>query len=205
MNQICKLKKPLYDLKQFSRVWFEVLIKFFFSLDYISLNAKNNVFMKNQTLIIIYVDDLIMTNLDSVAIKALKHFLSQWFEMSDFNFCIFYFDMIIFRKRELQKLILDQSAYVEQMLWDHEMWNCKSLIIFMNDFCRLIKIFDEYIADKKLRIDYQFVVKSFMYIMLDIKSNIIYFIFVINRYVFNSTQTHWQAIKRIFRYFRHTY
>jgi hypothetical protein len=30
VNQICKLNKTMYDLKQFSRVWFEVLMKFFF-------------------------------------------------------------------------------------------------------------------------------------------------------------------------------
>jgi hypothetical protein len=44
-----------------------------------------------------------------------------------------------------------------------------------------------------------------MYIMLKIRFDIIYFISVINRYVFNLTQTHWQTIKRIFRYLRKTY
>ncbi len=64
INQVCKLNKALYDLKQSSRVWFEVLTKFLLSFDYTSLDAKSNVFIKNQTLIIIYVDDLIMTKLD---------------------------------------------------------------------------------------------------------------------------------------------
>jgi hypothetical protein len=75
----------------------------------------------------------------------------------------------------------------------------------MNVSCRLIKIFDEYTADKSLRISYQSIVESLMYIMLEIRSNIIYFISMINRYVFNLTQTHWQTIKRIFRYLRETH
>jgi hypothetical protein len=91
------------------------------------------------------------------------------------------------------------------MLRDNEMWNCKSLIIFMNISCRLIKIFDEYIADKNLKINYQSIVRSLMYIMLKIRLNIIYFISIISRYVFNFIQTHWQAIKRIFRYLRKTH
>jgi hypothetical protein len=91
------------------------------------------------------------------------------------------------------------------MLRNHEMWNCKSLIIFMNVLCRLIKIFDEYTVDKSLRINYQSIVRSLMYIMLKTRFDITYFISMINRYVFNLIQTHWQAVKRIFRYLRKTH
>jgi hypothetical protein len=125
--------------------------------------------------------------------------------MSDLDFCIFYLRMMIFRKRKLRKLILDQSVYVEQMFQDHEMWDCKSFIIFMNIFCRLIKVFDDYIADKSLKTSYQSAINLLMYVMLNIKSDIVYFIFVINRYAVNSTQTHWQTVKRIFRYLREIY
>jgi hypothetical protein len=125
--------------------------------------------------------------------------------MNDLNSCIYYLDMMIFKNRRLKQLILNQSVYVEQMLKNHEMWNCKLLIIFMNVSCRLIKISDEYTADKSLKINYQSIVRSLMYIMLEIRSNIIYFISIISRYVFNSTQTHWQAVKRIFRYLRETH
>jgi hypothetical protein len=168
-----------------------MLIKFFFSLNYISLNIKNNVFIKNQTLIIIYVDDLIMTKFDSNVISTLKHVLSEQFEMSDLDFCTFYFNMIIFKNRNLRKLTFDQSVYVEQMFRDHDMWNYKSLIIFMNVFCHLIKILDDYIADKNLKISYQSTINSLMYVMLNIKFDIIYFIFVIKRYAIDSIQTHW--------------
>jgi hypothetical protein len=61
----------------------------------------------------------------------------------------------------------------------------------MNVSCRLIKNFDEYTVDKNLKINYQSIVKSLMYIMLKTRSNIAYFISMINRYVFNLIQTHW--------------
>ncbi len=205
VNQICKLNKALYDLKQSSKVWFETLAKFLFFLSYVSLNVEFNVFMKDDIMIVIYVDDLIFTRFNLAAIFWLKNVLNERFEMSDLDSCIYYLDMMIFRNRSLRQLILNQSVYVEQMLRDHEMWNCKSLIIFMNVSCRLIKIFDEYTADKSLRISYQSVVKSLMYIMLEIRSNITYSISMISRYVFNLTQTHWQAVKRIFRYLRETH
>jgi hypothetical protein len=205
VNQICKLNKVLYDLKQFSRIWFETLAKFLFFLDYVSLDVEFNVFMKDDIMIVIYVNDLISTEFDFAIISRLKNALNERFEMSDLRFCTYYLDMKIFRNRRLKLLALNQSVYVEQILRNHEMWNCKSLIILMNVFCRLIKISDEYIADKSLRTSYQSVVRSLMYVMLEIRSDIIYSISMISRYVSNSTQTHWQAIKRIFRYLRDTY
>jgi hypothetical protein len=205
INQVCKLNKALYDLKQSSKIWFETLIKFFFFLSYVSLDVEFNVFMRDDTIIVIYVNDLILTKLNLAAIFWLKNALNERFEMNDLNSCIYYLNMMIFRNRRLKQLILNQNVYVEQMLRDHEMWDCKSLITFMNVSCRLIKIFDEYTADKNLKINYQLIVRSLMYIMLETRSNIIYFISMISRYVFNSIQIHWQAVKRIFRYLRKTH
>jgi hypothetical protein len=61
----------------------------------------------------------------------------------------------------------------------------------MNVSCRLIKNFNEYIIDKNLRINDQLIVRWLMYIMLKIRSNMIYFISIINRYVFNLIQIYW--------------
>jgi hypothetical protein len=121
INQICKLNKALYDLKQSLRIWFETLIKFLFFLDYFSLNVEFNVFMKNDIMIVIYVNDLIFTELDFAIIFWLKNVLHERFEMNDLKSCIYYLDMMIVRNRRLRLLILNQSVYVEQMLRDHEM------------------------------------------------------------------------------------
>ncbi len=156
-------------------------------------------------MIIIYVNDLIFTKFDFAIIFWLKNVLHERFEMNDLKSCIYYFDIMIIKNRRLKLLILNQSVYVEQMLQNHEMWNCKSFVIFMNVSFRLIKISDEYIVDTNFRTNYQLIVKLLMYIMLKTRFNIIYFISMINRYVFNLIQTHWQIIKRIFRYLRKTY
>jgi hypothetical protein len=125
-----------------------------FFLDYVSLNVEFNVFMKDDIMIVIYVNDLIFIEFDLAIIFWLKNALNESFEMSDLKSCIYYLDMMIFKNRRLKLLILNQSVYVEQMLQNHEMWNCKSLIIFMNVSCRLIKIFDEYTVDKSLKTSY---------------------------------------------------
>jgi hypothetical protein len=121
INQMCKLNKALYDLKQSSKIWFETLIKFLFSLNYVSFDVEFNVFIKNDIMIIIYVNDLIFTKLNFVAIFQLKNVLNERFEMNDLNSCIYYLNMMIFKNRHFKQLILNQNNYVEQMLCDNEM------------------------------------------------------------------------------------
>jgi hypothetical protein len=107
VNQICKLNKTLYDLKQSSRIWFETLIKYLFSLDYVSLNVEFNVFMKNDIMIVIYVNDLIFTKFNLATIFWLKNVLNERFKMSDLDFCIYYLNMMIFKNWNLKQLILN--------------------------------------------------------------------------------------------------
>ena len=44
----------------------------------------------------------------------------------------------------------------------------------------------------------------FIYVILKIRFNIVYIIFLINRYLINLISTHLNAIIRIFRYFKNT-
>ena len=43
-----------------------------------------------------------------------------------------------------------------------------------------------------------------MYAMLGTRSDIAYAVSVVSRYVFNPNESHWKAVKRIFRYLRHS-
>ncbi len=102
VNQVCKLNKALYNLKQSSRIWFETLIKFFFSLNYVSFDVEFNIFMKDDIMIIIYVNDLIFTKLNLAAIFRFKHVLNERFEINDLNSCIYYLDIMIFKNRHFK-------------------------------------------------------------------------------------------------------
>ena len=61
---------------------------------------------------------------------------------------------------------------------------------------------DNYIVFKNLFKTYQFVIKSLIYAMLDIKSNIVFAILMIFRYTINFIDVHHFIIKRIFKYLR---
>jgi hypothetical protein len=76
----------------------------------------------------------------------------------------------------------------------------KLVFIFMNE--RLVKIFENHRVTNFVRHEYQFVVDSLMYAMLETRSNIVFVVFVVNRYVVNSIEQHWKIVKRIFRYLK---
>jgi hypothetical protein len=109
-----------------------------FFLDYVLLNVEFNIFMKNDIMIIIYVNNLIFIKFHFAIIFWLKNVLHERFEINDLKLCIYYFNMMIVKNRHFKLLILNQNVYVEQILRNQEMWNCESFVIFMNVSCRLI-------------------------------------------------------------------
>lgn len=60
---VCKLKKAFYGLKQSPRIWYNTLASFLRSQDMKAINADLNVFAKEELIIAIYVDDLLLTEL----------------------------------------------------------------------------------------------------------------------------------------------
>ena len=67
---------------------------------------------------------------------------------------------------------------------------------------RFMFIKNDYIAFKNLLKIYQSTMKSFIYAMLDIKSDIVFAVLMIFRYAINFINIHHFMIKRIFKYLR---
>ena len=55
---------------------------------------------------------------------------------------------------------------------------------------KLKVVFIEYIVNFDFKHIYQSTIEFFMYVMFDIRFDIVYFVFVINQYAFNFDETH---------------
>lgn len=93
-NQVCFLKKVLYDLKQTVQVWYQTLLDFFWKLNFHRTEADHGLFVPadNSILIAIYLDDLLIfdNDFDSRIDNFMQNFQDR-FWMTDLGYVSYYF------------------------------------------------------------------------------------------------------------------
>ncbi|KAK2387257.1 putative mitochondrial protein [Trifolium repens] len=86
-NQVCKLVKSLYGLKQASRQWNEKLTTFLLKLNFIQASSDHSLFTKKSStsfiVLLVYVDDVIIAGTSLPEIQAIKSALHQSFRIKD--------------------------------------------------------------------------------------------------------------------------
>jgi hypothetical protein len=86
-NQVCRLQKSLYGLRQASRQWFSKLSNSLVSLGFRHSEYDHSLFTKSQngsfTALLVYVDDIILTGNSLSSIESVKNFLHATFKIKD--------------------------------------------------------------------------------------------------------------------------
>ncbi|GKV02865.1 hypothetical protein SLEP1_g15248 [Rubroshorea leprosula] len=86
-NKVCHLKRPLYSLKQVPRAWFPKFSTTINEFGFTSSPYDTALFIRKtnhgMVLLLLYVDDMIITRDDMSGIHDVKQFLSHKFEMKD--------------------------------------------------------------------------------------------------------------------------
>jgi len=82
-NLVCRLKKALYGLKQAPRAWLDKIGQYFFTSGFQTSNVDFSLYVKETNhgivVIVIYVDDLIITGDSDADIFDLKKLFKQKF------------------------------------------------------------------------------------------------------------------------------
>lgn len=100
-GKVLKLKKSLYGLKQSPRAWFDRFRRAMCSMGYKQCNGDHTVFYRHEerrsTILVVYVDEIIITGDDDTEISRLKKNLSQEFEIKDLGQLRYFLDIEIAR------------------------------------------------------------------------------------------------------------
>ena len=93
--KVCHLYKALYDLKQFSQVWYITLMDFLHKFGFHKSKLDHEVFISENQFIFfaVYVDDLLLFGLDTMRLDKIQHQLFSQFKMTDFDEISHYLDM----------------------------------------------------------------------------------------------------------------
>ena len=98
-NKICHLRRALYGLKQTPRACFAKFSSTISRLGYMTSHYDSALFLrrtdKGTILLLLYVDDTIITGDNLSGIQELKNFLSQQFEMKDLGYLSYFLGLEI--------------------------------------------------------------------------------------------------------------
>ena len=142
-NQVCKLKKSIYGLKQALRSWniyFDETIK---SFGFINNINESCVFKKisGSTIIflILYVDNILLIRNNVLMLQSVKTWLSQKSSMKDLDEASYILGIKIYGDRSKRILALLQFRYIDFMLKGFNMNRCKRVYLFMSHDIHLSK------------------------------------------------------------------
>ena len=125
-EKVYKLKKSLYSLKQSPWAWFSRFMKLIrqqgYQLNPISLYSHKG---DKTTIIIVYVNDIILTSDDIVETERLRNIFVAEFEIKDLGPLRYFLSMEVARNRN--GISISQRKYVLDLLEETWMLECKPI------------------------------------------------------------------------------
>jgi histone deacetylase 1/2 len=112
--RVLKLKKSLYGLKQAPRAWHETLKAALIQLGYTQSKADPGLFLKDDSWLLLYVDDQLLIGPDEAILEGVITLLAVRFQLTDMGNAKFYLgvDMDISPGR----VALSQKRYIKDLL-----------------------------------------------------------------------------------------
>jgi len=117
---VCRLHKSLYGLKQAPRNWFSKFLEAIKTIGFSQSHSDHSLFVqeKGSTLImvLIYVNDIIITGNNDKAIQDLKLFLQQQFHIKDLGKLKYFLGLEVARLKA--GIVISQRKYTLEILDD---------------------------------------------------------------------------------------
>ena len=111
-----KLLKCLYGLKQAPFEWYNHIDEFLRSAGFARSNQDHNLYLSLESIVLLYVDDILIFGCSLSAVTALKKSISARYYMVDLGEVKQYLVMHIERDRNAATIYLNQTRYITKIL-----------------------------------------------------------------------------------------
>lgn len=200
-NLVLKLNKAIYGLKQAGRCWNEKFDTFIKRLGFTQCNADKCVYIgdfeNNKVYLALYVDDGLLLSRSYDTLVKLTNIIKAEFDITAGALDSFVGMEIV---RDNGSIFVHQSTYIDKILKKFKMDDANAVKIPADPHVRLTKPSDQ----PSLEVPYREAVGSLLFLAMISRPDIAYAVGVASRFLDNHDESHWQAVKRIFRYIKGT-
>ena len=200
---VCRLRRSLYDLKQSPRAWFSRFSFVVQEFGMLRSTADHSVFYYHNSLgqciyLVVYIDDIVITNSDQDGIQKLKQHLFTHFQTKDLGKLKYFLGIEIAQSNS--GVVLSQRKYVLDILEETGMLDCKPIDTPMDPNVKLVPGQGEPLEDLGR---YRRLVGKLNYLTIT-RPNISFPVSVVSQFLQSPCDSHWDAVIRILRYIKST-
>jgi hypothetical protein len=200
-NQVCKLLKSLYGLKQASRKWYEKLTSLLVAEGYIQSSADHSLFTIHSgsdfTALLVYVDDIILAGTCLTEIDRIKVILDNNFKIKDLGSLKYFLGLEVAQSRE--GITISQRKYCLDLLKDSGLLGSKPASTPLDP---AVKLHND---DSKPYTDisqYRRLIGKLLY-LTNTRPDICFATQQLSQFLSKPTISHYNAACRVIRYLKH--
>ncbi|XP_057991842.1 retrovirus-related Pol polyprotein from transposon TNT 1-94 isoform X2 [Hevea brasiliensis] len=200
LGKVCRLQMSLYGLKQSPRTWFGRFSEAVQEFGMQKSKCDHSVFYRQSEvgliLLVVYVDDIVITGSDSAGISSLKTFLQTQFQTKNLGLLKYFLGIEVMRSKK--GIFLSQRKYVLDLLTETGKLGAKSCSAPMTPTLQLLAGDSELFEDPER---YRRLVGELNYLTVT-RFDITYTVSVVSQFMSSSTVAHWEALEQILCYLK---
>ena len=205
-GEVVRLRKGLYGLKQASRQWYQALDAVLLGMGFVKSRGDPCIYVcvrdGKRVMMAVYVDDFVIADNDAGLREWLKQGLQAHFKLKDLGELQWCLGLRVTRDRAKRTLTLDQHGYIEELLEDFGMSDCKPCSTPEQVNHHLPK--HERDGNDNAQYPYREAVGKLMYAMVCSRPDIASAVRAVSKHLCGYGEQHWVAVKRIMRYLKGT-